>query len=130
MPCMRHLGTLPVRRQAHWMIGILWASLFLFSCTQPAASPIVSAPPATPVRTVSDTYFGTQVVDNYRWLENPSDPEVHAWAEAQTQRVRAYIDALPYRRALGERLMQLVSQTSPSYSDLKSAGAHVFAIFN
>jgi prolyl oligopeptidase len=79
---------------------------------------------------VTDTYFGTQVVDNYRWLENAADPEVRAWTQTQTQRARSYIDALPYRRALGERLMQLVSQTSPSYYNLKSAGAYVFAIYS
>ena len=44
------------------------------------------------------------------------------WAATQTAHARAYLDALPYHRPLGERLMQLISQTSPSYSDLKAAG--------
>src|SRR5690349_19785862 len=82
------------------------------------------------MRPVTDTYFSTHVVDNYRWLETASDPEVHAWTQAQTSRARAYIDALPYRQALGERLLQLISATSPSYYNLKSAGAYVFALYN
>jgi prolyl oligopeptidase len=84
----------------------------------------------TPLRPVTDSYFGTQVTDNYRWLENSADPEVRTWTQAQTARARAYIDALPYRQALGDRLMQLVSQTSPSYYNLKSAGAYVFSMYN
>ena len=39
----------------------------------PAASP---APPSTPVRDVKETYFGTEVTDPYRWLEDLKSPEV------------------------------------------------------
>src|SRR5262245_50296533 len=78
-PCMRSL--------------ILAAILTLAGCAKSA-----TPPPQTPERPVTDSYFGAQVVDNYRWLENASDPETHAWAQAQTERARTYIDALPYRR--------------------------------
>src|SRR5215470_5597729 len=93
----------------------------LVACT-PASNTSNGGAINTPMRPVTDAYFGTQVVDNYRWLENAVDPEVHTWTQAQTAQARAYIDALPYRQALGERLMQLVSATSPSYYNLKSAG--------
>jgi prolyl oligopeptidase len=33
-------------------------------------------PPVAPVRTVTDTYFGTTVADPYRYMENMKDPEV------------------------------------------------------
>ncbi len=39
----------------------------------------VSTPPAAPVRPVTDDYFGTKVVDNYRYFEdlkNPDDAEL------------------------------------------------------
>ena len=35
-----------------------------------------SGPPATPVRDVKEDYFGSTVVDPYRWLEKTSTPEV------------------------------------------------------
>lgn len=95
-------------------------------------SPAVSAtgPISTPIHPVTDTYFGVTVSDPYRWLENAQDPEVHNWAATQTAHARAYLDALPYRRQLGDRLMQLISQTSPSYSNLKAAGTRVFALYS
>ena len=88
-----------------------------------------TAPP-TRVATVTDVYHGVSVEDPYRWLENGSDPEVRAWATAQTARVRAYLDALPYRSALAARLMTLTSTTSPSYADLQGIAGRLFARFN
>jgi prolyl oligopeptidase len=76
---------------------------------------------------VIDVYHGVSVEDPYRWLEDSSDPEVRAWTNAQTARTRAYLDALPYRAALGARLMALTSQASPWYGDLKAAGGRLFA---
>jgi prolyl oligopeptidase len=34
--------------------------------------------PETPVRAVTEEYFGTTVTDPYRWLESTSTPEVTA----------------------------------------------------
>ena len=84
--------------------------------------------PATRVDPVTDAVQGVAITDPYRWLENPADPDVRAWTAAQTARTRAYIDALPYRAALADRLTALISQTSPSYDDLRSAGGKLFAL--
>ena len=99
-----------------------------------AASAILSAAqtrdvgaPQAPVLPVTDVYHGVSVQDPYRWLEAGEDPAVRAWSIAQTARSRAYLDALPYRAALGERLMALISQTSTSYAGLKAAGGRLFA---
>ena len=81
--------------------------------------------PLTRVATVTDVYHGVSVDDPYRWLEN-GDPEVRSWAEAQTARTRAYLDSLPYRSAVVERLVTLTT-TSPSYGDLKGVGGRLFA---
>ncbi len=112
---------------------VLLAFAALAACSPPAANqnPVsATGPISTPIHPVTDTYFGVTVSDPYRWLENAQDPEVHNWAATQTAHARSYLDALPYRRALGERLMQLISQTSPSYSDLKAAGTRVFALYS
>jgi prolyl oligopeptidase len=101
----------------------LYAGLALFGLIQTQET---SAPP-TRVATVIDVYHGVSVEDPYRWLEDSSDPEVRAWTNAQTARTRAYLDALPYRAALGARLMALTSQASPWYGDLKAAGGRLFA---
>jgi prolyl oligopeptidase len=85
-----------------------------------------SAPP-TRIDVVRDVYHGVTVEDPYRWLEDAGSQEVRAWAAAQTARTRGYLDAIPYRQALGARLLGLISDGSPSYSDLQSVGGRLFA---
>ena len=45
--------------------------------------------------------------DPYRWLEDGDDPEVAAWVQAQNERTRWALDALPDRRAWLDRLVTL-----------------------
>jgi prolyl oligopeptidase len=96
-----------------------------------AATPAAALPPlpATPTGPTTDTYFGTTVADPYRWLENTDDPRVHAWSVAQDSRTRAFLDALPVRARIHDRLMALMSKTSPSFTALYPAGARVFAMY-
>lgn len=63
--------------------------------------------PLAAVRPVVDTYFGTPVTDNYRWLENLKDPEVQSWMHGQADYSRRQLDALPGRAALLERIHAL-----------------------
>ena len=56
--------------------------------------------------TVED-YHGTPIADPYRWLEDPADPEVIAWTEAQNSRTRGFLDAIPARERIRERLTTL-----------------------
>ena len=60
--------------------------------------------PPTPRRPVTDTYHGTVVTDDYRWLEDWSSPEVQAWSETQNLRARATLDGLPGVAVLRDRL--------------------------
>ena len=41
------------------------------------------APPVAPIRPVTTDYFGTKVVDPYRYIENLKDPEVEGWFKEQ-----------------------------------------------
>jgi len=78
--------------------------------------------------TATDTYFGVTVRDPYRWLENGADPKVHAWSLAQDARTRTFLDALPVRQRIHDRLMALLSKTSPAYVRLYPAGGRIFAL--
>ena len=80
----------------------------LFASTA-ACSPAWAAdgPPAAPVRPVTDTYFGTPVVDNYRYMENLKDPQVQHWMKAQAIYARKVLDAIPGRAALARRILAL-----------------------
>src|ERR1044072_981767 len=63
--------------------------------------------PETKKVEVVDDYFGTKVADPYRWLENDRAPEVAAWVEAQNKVTFAYLDKIPYRAAIKDRLLKL-----------------------
>ena len=54
-----------------------------------------------------DTYHGVRVEDPYRWLEDDNSPETAAWVEAENKVTFAYLDAIPYRRAMSERVRAL-----------------------
>ena len=84
--------------------------------------------PATATAPVTDIYHGVPVTDPYRWLENGADPKVEAWSKAQNARTRAYLDRLPERGALFNRILSLTNAASPAYHDLHEAGGHLFAL--
>jgi prolyl oligopeptidase len=114
---LRPMQTRPPARAA--LVALLLAST--------AAQARDPGAPATPTKPVTDTYFGVQVTDPYRWLENTADPAVHAWSVAQDARTRAILDHTPLRATIHARLTKFLSATSPAYRDLTPAGGQVFA---
>jgi prolyl oligopeptidase len=88
------------------MVRFLGALLVL-SFFAPLASFGQTPQPPTPVRDVTDEYFGIKVVDPYRWLENQSDPEVVAWMKAQNDHTRAILANIPGRDKLLGRIQAL-----------------------
>jgi prolyl oligopeptidase len=56
---------------------------------------------------VTDTYHGTVVPDPYRWLEDDRSAETAAWVTAQNKVTFAYLQAIPYRDQLHQRLQTL-----------------------
>ena len=76
-------------------------------------SPKLTYPETRRVNVV-DTYFGTKVPDPYRWLEDDNSPEVAAWVEAENKVTFGYLDKIPYRAQLKDRLTKLLNY--PKYS--------------
>lgn len=56
---------------------------------------------------VADTYFGTEVADPYRWLEDDNSEETKAWVKAQNDVTFGYLEKLPKRAELRDRLEKL-----------------------
>ena len=100
----------------------------LFTLAAFAQSPAIPKPPDTPKRPVTDEYQGVKVTDDYRWLENWDDPAVKQWSAAENARTREYLDHLPSRAAIKERLQQLIAASSASYYDLQFRGGTLFAM--
>lgn len=65
----------------------------------PATGVARVARPDTPVRDVKEEFFGTEVTDHYRWLEDLKSPEVSSWMRAQNDYTRAMLDRIPNREA-------------------------------
>src|SRR5277367_3007081 len=63
--------------------------------------------PNTPVREVTEEYFGTTVSDPYRWLEHTKDAEVVAWTKAQNDYTRSVLAKIPGRDELLTRIKAL-----------------------
>lgn len=82
----------------------------------------------TPKHPVTNTYWGSQVVDDYQWLEDFEKPEVKAWNAAENKITRAYLDKLPTRRWIAERLRKLYAATSASYYGLDYRRGIFFAM--
>ena len=53
---------------------------------------------------VVDDYFGMKVADPYRWLEDDNSAETAEWVKAQNAVTGAYLQKIPFRNALKNRL--------------------------
>ncbi len=108
-------------------IALAALSLSLLSVNTFAAD---KAAPPTERQLVTDSYGDVKVDDPYRWLEDAKDPKVHQWSLAQDARTRHYLDKLPNRKPIFNRLMKQIAAASSSYFGLQTAGDKVFAHYN
>jgi prolyl oligopeptidase len=92
-----------------------------FNCTD------ISTPPVAEVRMVTDTLHREIVSDPYRWLEDWNDPDVQSWSEQQNLYARDYLENLPGRNKIRERLTQIYNSAFPSYYSLSWRGGKLFA---
>jgi len=66
----------------------------------------IKYPTAKKVDTV-DVYFGKEVADPYRWLEDDNSTETTEWVEAENKITFEYLDKIPFREQLKERLTEI-----------------------
>ncbi|MFN2313624.1 MAG: prolyl oligopeptidase family protein [Bacteroidales bacterium] len=81
------------------------AMLTVGSCSSNTDSKITY--PETMMGEVVDTIFGTPVADPYRWLEDDMSEETAAWVKAQNAVTFAYLEKIPYREQIRERLTEM-----------------------
>ncbi|MEE4215615.1 MAG: S9 family peptidase, partial [Bacteroidales bacterium] len=63
--------------------------------------------PETKKVDVEDDYFGTAVKDPYRWLEDDNSEETAAWVKAQNKVTFDYLERIPYREKIRDRLTEM-----------------------
>lgn len=87
---------------------VVFSAAILISCKEEnkRATMTLEYPKTQKVDTV-DTYFGTEVPDPYRWLEDDLSDETAAWVKAQNDVTFGVLDQIPYRKEINNRLTEL-----------------------
>jgi len=88
---------------------IALSTIILASCSNEAIKEekMTLTYPETLKGDVVDTYFDVEVKDPYRWLEDDMSSETEAWVTAQNEFTFSYLDKIPYRDTLKQRLEKL-----------------------
>ncbi len=92
-----------------WMIlgGLIFGLMhFLFLSQDLLATPMLNYPESKQVKQIDD-YHGTLVADPYRWLEDPDSADTQAWVKAQNHVTFSYLDQIPERSQIHQRLTEL-----------------------
>ena len=63
--------------------------------------------PETTKGTTIDNYFGNEVADPYRWLEDDRSSNTEDWVKSQNKVTQGYLDHIPYRDQIKERMTKL-----------------------
>jgi len=81
--------------------------------------------PNTAKENVIDTYFGVQVQEPYRWLENDTSVATSTWVKEQNKVTKEYLAQIPFRNDLKKRMTELNNYTKYS-SPFKKNGQYFY----
>lgn len=88
-------------------------------------NPVITYPVAPKDATV-DTYFGHKVADPFRPLENDTAAATLQWVEAENAITRGYLDAIPFRSKIHNRLTELNNYVKTGLPAKKADGRYYF----
>ncbi|MBL7850610.1 MAG: S9 family peptidase [Cyclobacteriaceae bacterium] len=88
-----------------FQISIL--ALVAFACNPKPEKVAVGPYPQTKKVDTVDTYFGAEIKDPYRWLENDTTRETGDWVASQNEVTFGYLKNIPFRDAVRARLGEL-----------------------
>ncbi len=77
----------------------------LVSCNGPVSKKIEY--PVSGKGNMVDNYFGTNVPDPYRWMEDDRSDETAAWVAEQNKVTFGYLENIPYRQEIKTRLEKM-----------------------
>ncbi len=83
--------------------------LLAIACDQPQKQQTqekITYPETKKVDSV-DVYFGTEVKDPYRWLEDDRSEETANWVKAQNEVTFGYLNKIPYREKIRKQLEKI-----------------------
>jgi prolyl oligopeptidase len=85
---------------------------------------LASALPFTLIEPITEVLHGVSITDPYRWLEDQDSPRTRQWIEEQTRYAREYLDHLPGRQKIRERIREFLAVET--YDSLQKAGNRYF----
>jgi len=98
--------------QVRFGMLLILAFTFLLGCAAGlladggASTPAYGYPHAKTIEQVDD-YHGVKVTDPYRWLEDTDSRDTRDWVEAENKLTLSYLEQIPYRQAIHDRLTKL-----------------------
>ncbi len=84
----------------------------------------LTPPPISEQEPVTETMHGVSVTDSYRWLEDQNSPRTRTWIEEQTCYARGYLDTIPGRALIRERIREFLAVET--YDSLQISGGSYF----
>jgi protease II len=72
----------------------------------------IEKPPLAKVQIVVDNYFGKEISDPYRYMENLQDTVVQNWLKLQADYTRKVLNSIPGRQSLIEKMMEFDKRTT------------------
>jgi len=105
---------------------LLLLLLLPMSCTSPQPSGLEY--PETRKDSTADNYHGTLVADPYRWLEDDNSDETKAWVQAQNAVSYPYLEGLPGRTQIQDRLTKLWNY--PRFGNTTKKGGRYLYTYN
>jgi prolyl oligopeptidase len=85
---------------------------------------LMTAPPYSRIDAVTEILHGVSVTDPYRWLEDQQSPQTREWLHAQHEYSRSYLDAIPGRNRIRDRIRELLDVET--YDSLQQVGSRYF----
>jgi len=112
-------------RKKLFILIILTSLVFLPVCQKQGEQPQgkLEYPVSKKVDQVDD-FFGTQVADPYRWMEDDQSADVKEWIEQQNNLTFPYLESIPFREKIRKRLNDVYNY--PRYSSPFRAGEYYF----
>lgn len=97
--------------------GLALCSLFLLGCEN--ENNLKVQYPITETVDISDTYFGIQVSDPYRWLEDDMSEKTADWVQQQNEVTAEFLNRIPFRGKIFNRLEELwnYEKVSPPFTE-------------
>ena len=108
---------------------LIFFLLLSFLCVKFGSSAQAQNLPETPKRIVKENFFGREIEDPYRWLENVKDAEVLKWLGDQNAYTRSVLDSIPKRDQILARLRQLDSDAPPPLSSFSRDDQGLFYFY-